>query len=712
MSSICRLIDSTIVERVDHLNYHLSKLGNVEDAIRHFSDSNSDHDFGIHLHLLSTVLIDDLVKIYDEITLREKINDEPQLISIEHHQYIYSYLELLWMLCFFTPVNTVICIDNVEYPSCFKLSSMFFSQLQELIHCYQPDSNWIMRCFDIFVKISYHKLFCGFVLQRNIKRIVLFCMISAHSLNLKCCPDFSNLENFAIYGDFKSMVVIELCNAVKGPNWLKYLSQQYFLKILLSQNGLEVVIFSFLKNYSDDDTNYLVYLSKLVTNASIICENKQLFWSEISRQLYDLLKNNIFSENQLMLKLLIMMITRLASIKPDIAIENIFDPLIKPIFDILSKESTINVVNEVSSQVIFKVIHSMLSLIPPLKPLVAALDNSSISSLLLYISGSCYGSKNETVSLIQDSCALRFQLKDENRIDVIFKALLYNFDFRHIIVEDSGRILISENLLKEQIVILQEILFIIELFQQESRAYNVQKLLEMNKLCFFSLQVCNIFENVPKICDDTIISNLYSICLNGFLNRNDSLNNLPSFKKYSSDQLSTSLGLLFLIIQQKINLSDLLQNGCEILRILHSFIYNYLENIQDISFTENDKELEEDNTIEIVFEIIANILKFGSSNRSMEERNIFRKIVTLLQVVVVQDNEKRSTIANDLCILILAHLSNNAFYEEVDLEANIIANDFDTFLSNYAMTYLHHSEAPLRAYGIRLVLSRLVNLKV
>lgn len=226
------------------------------------------------------------------------------LLSITEFRIIYTIMDILWSfqyhcyLFLFLESSSTTTINTESHPKSLLLSETQYHSLISILKTEsQPlpttESEYILLLHRIrnislcMERIILHDLFSGFMIERNIKRL-LICLVffesfpdpisNHHEHTMSTYYNFLSLSdenrndeniddnNTAISihkkyrvlarerllkiccdGNFKSVVVTGLKTLSRGPPWLRHSGGKWFSQLLMSSDGLEAVLFAYLQ---------------------------------------------------------------------------------------------------------------------------------------------------------------------------------------------------------------------------------------------------------------------------------------------------------------------------------------------------------------------------------------------------------------------------------------------------------------------------------
>ena len=186
--------------------------------------------------------------------------------------------------------------------------------------------------------------------------------------------------------------------------------------------------------------------------------------------------------------------------------------------------------------------------------------------------------------------------------------------------------------------------------------------------------------------------------------------------KITGDGLLRGLdGIIVVTLQGHCEMSMLLRNGVQVIKLLGSFLYSHLQYLDDENATiakmetnliiedlDESEDIDRKETCSTVLSLLASILALGNATRPIEEENEIKSLLLPLQRISMKDKDKSiAEAASDTAFMILNRAAggldgtNNKSNEKVKKTIN------ETIIDS--QEYLNSSSPAMRSYAIRLI---------
>jgi len=202
----------------------------------------------------------------------------------------------------------------------------------------------------------------------------------------------------------------------------------------------------------------------------------------------------------------------------------------------------------------------------------------------------------------------------------------------------------------------------------------------------------------------------------GGININDEYDGSLNHDKITGDGLLRGLdGIIVVTLQGHCEMSMLLRNGVQVIKLLGSFLYSHLQYLDDENATitkmetnliiedlDDSEDIDRKETCSTALSLLASILALGNATRPVDEENEIKSLLLPLQRISMKEKDKSiAESASDTAFMILNRAAggldnaNNKSYEKVRKTIN------ETIIES--QEYLNSSSPAMRSYAIRLI---------
>lgn len=842
-------------EQLKQLTTSIELLGSYLDSIHNACGINNKNEFSDHIlsiidHILKETLketcnskdyhnvidfldiivipklqtILDIVYVLEKIPWRAKDNDvkvgdrippPPLILSISHFRIIYTIVEILWSWGIQSYLNTIIefkLVDNI-FPKTLLLT-------QNEIECMIPyikenNESKCFKCITIMGSILSNKLFKATMLKRNLKRMILSLLILTSCTSSKEQTQFkldeeslklaqTLLDNFTINFPERVMVIKDLRSASRGPQFLRNAACSVMTKILLSPQGLETVLVGYLEGLPDDDKTLPLQMNvaKLIT-AIPMGYNKNSYIASICVQLVQLMSLGSKKEDQILMKVCIMIINRIAQTNPLLCdkclVESFAEPLMRlglndeeiKSSDASNVDDIVTSEEEVDSTI--RIIHNIINIAPLTPALTSSISRTGLGKILLAMycqtskfAKSChwllllqnfsiqylcnlepsvsseelrqvilFSTKNKVSSAMNGGICIKQGSPDhinsmnitknkQNHTQLTPESIL-QFKKNESLMEESSNVENYDMDLSELQKIEEMIMNITSNISEELYDSKTSNDLHANlftgqRMMFVGnrakvitdllLRIEKILSSVPEASTEekensqeqsnSVASKLFITTLQSFLGINnvaDSEGDIDEenlkYDKITGDGLLRGLdGLIVVTLQGHCEMSMLLRNGIQVIKLLSSFLQSHLQylenNVVEVNMVENNvmiedldesEDVDRKETCSTVLSLLASILALGNSTRPIEEENELKSLLMPLQRISMKEKDQSiAQAASDTAFMILNRAAgghNNKCNDKMKktIEQTIIESK----------EYMNSASPAMRSYAIRLI---------
>ena len=277
-------------------------------------------------------------------SIKPTIIPPTNLISLVHLISINTAIEALygWVIHLFNA--SVMKVDIVEhiYPKTLSIPMEDFVDMRDALSK-EAKSGYqnIFLCIKCLYSIVLSKAFKGWLLQRNLKRIILslLCMINDDSNGQTAETVVAAkglLDDLAYDKEINHLVVSELRWAAQGSNTIKLAASRVMTAILQSENGLYAVLLGYLQGVTDDPNYMKVLLGVAKLVGSVPSSSSKLdYFNIICPQLIDNYHYAIKQKDIVLMKVCVMIIVRISKVCPELCDTLIIQPLASPLLQLL-----------------------------------------------------------------------------------------------------------------------------------------------------------------------------------------------------------------------------------------------------------------------------------------------------------------------------------------------------------------------------------------
>jgi len=227
-----------------------------------------------------------------------------------------------------------------------------------------------------------------------------------------------------------------------------------------------------------------------------------------------------------------------------------------------------------------------------------------------------------------------------------------------------------------------------------------------------------------KSLSNSIASKLFILTLQSFLGISSSINDESiindekvTFEKITDNGIIKGLnGIILVTLQGHCEMSILLQNGIQVIKMLGTFLNSHVQfldeesNINSITESKNNiiidleesDDIDKKETCSTVLSLLASILALGNSTRPIEEENEIKSLLTPLQRISMKEKDKNiAQSASDTAFMILNRASRG--YEVSEEKNNIKEIKSLKQIIFDSQDYLKSESPALRSYGIKII---------
>lgn len=328
-------------------------------------------------------------------TNKPTISPPTNLISLVHLISLNTAIETLygWVIHLFNA--HVMKVDIVEhiYPKTLSIPKDDFIGMRDTL--VKESINDHQNIF-LYIKCLYcivlSKTFKGWLLQRNLKRIILSLLCVIHDDSKKQPSEAIAaaqvlLDELVYNKEINHLVVSELRWAAQGSNAIKLAASRTMTAILLSENGLYAVLLGYLQGVTDDP-NYMKVLlgvAKLVGSVPST-RSKAEYFGIICPQLIDNYYYAIEHKDTVLMKVCVMIVIRISKVCPELCDTLLVQPLAQPLLQLLLvQDGAVHGVisDEVSVETAVMAFYYLLTLCPIYATMVTSLRNARVDQVFL-----------------------------------------------------------------------------------------------------------------------------------------------------------------------------------------------------------------------------------------------------------------------------------------------------------------------------------------
>ena len=298
VSSVCNVIQAEHLQRSTMTRNTLEDGGTTIGGESLSADQIESNDMtpsmSFFLNQIITGEISVILKIADGLSILETSSTQgtvstpgrmipnppapPTVLSINHLRIMYTAVELIWM-CGVEPYMRTILNEKFNWGQVLHPKSLLIAKdlmtLLLLKNTVTNDTNQILQYLQCIHNVISNSLFSTTMLPRNLRRLLIALIalstsngkISINQMNESNTSENtdSNLDSYTIQPqsdistiatemlekicfqtENKSFVVSELRIAAQGPHWMKTAAGGLFLRLILSERGVECVLRAYL----------------------------------------------------------------------------------------------------------------------------------------------------------------------------------------------------------------------------------------------------------------------------------------------------------------------------------------------------------------------------------------------------------------------------------------------------------------------------------